>query len=105
MASFGGGGMYGARCACSPGSTKRARAAKLAAVVVEDSTSMDSSLPPPATSEAASFTMPFAVPQEDIDVLGHASNIAYVRWVQDVAVGHSDAVGLTWDAYRELGAV
>lgn len=41
----------------------------------------------------------------DIDELGHASNIAYVRWIQDVAVAHSVAVGLDFEGYRKLGGV
>jgi acyl-CoA thioester hydrolase len=45
------------------------------------------------------------VSEQDIDVLGHANNVAYLRWVQDVAVAHSDAVGLTFARYRELGGV
>ena len=49
--------------------------------------------------------MPFVVPEDDIDMLGHASNIAYVRWVQDVALAHSAAVGLGMDGYAKLGAV
>jgi len=66
---------------------------------------MESSEPAIGTTEAVAFRMPFSVPEADIDVLGHASNIAYVRWVQEVAVAHSNAVGLTWEAYQELGAV
>jgi acyl-CoA thioester hydrolase len=42
---------------------------------------------------------------EDIDELGHVSNVTYVRWVQDVARRHSAAVGLDLDAYERLGAV
>ena len=46
------------------------------------------------------------VPQStDIDELEHVSNVVYLRWVQDVAVQHSEAVGYDSDAYRELGAV
>jgi acyl-CoA thioester hydrolase len=41
----------------------------------------------------------------DIDVLGHASNITFVRWIQDTALAHSAAVGLDVDAYKVLGAV
>ncbi len=41
----------------------------------------------------------------DIDVLGHASNITFVRWIQDSALAHSAAVGLDVGAYKELGAV
>jgi acyl-CoA thioester hydrolase len=47
----------------------------------------------------------FAVPDGDIDALGHASNIAFVRWIQDVAIAHSAAVGLGLDAYQRLGAI
>jgi len=45
-----------------------------------------------------------SVTSDDIDFLGHASNITYVRWVQDVAMAHSAAVGRDVDAYRRLGA-
>lgn len=51
------------------------------------------------------FTMEVDVRPEDIDALGHASNIVYVRWVQDVAVAHSTSVGLDVDAYRTRGAI
>jgi acyl-CoA thioester hydrolase len=40
----------------------------------------------------------------DIDLLGHASNIAFLRWIQDSAIAHSAAVGLDLDAYRRMGA-
>lgn len=51
------------------------------------------------------FCLPMSVGEDDIDMLGHASNIAYVRWVQDVAVAHSAAVGLGVERYLELGGV
>jgi acyl-CoA thioester hydrolase len=44
-------------------------------------------------------------PLSDIDELGHVSNIAYVRWIQEVAKAHSAAVGLDHAAYVRLGAV
>ena len=47
---------------------------------------------PPSTGSV--FRMDLVVPAEDIDALGHASNIAYVRWIQDVAVAHSESVSL-----------
>jgi acyl-CoA thioester hydrolase len=37
-------------------------------------------------------------------LLGHVNNIEYVRWVQEAAVRHSEAVGLDWETYRQLGA-
>lgn len=51
------------------------------------------------------YTLTIQVQDSDIDELGHASNIAYIRWLQDVAVAHSTSVGLGWKAYLELGAV
>lgn len=49
--------------------------------------------------------MTLDVDASDIDELGHASNISYVRWLQDVAVAHSAAVGLGYEAYARLGGV
>lgn len=40
-----------------------------------------------------------------MDELGHISNIAYVRWIQDVAQAHSTAVGFTHARYQELGSI
>ena len=57
------------------------------------------------TTAPVPFTLPLEVGEDDIDMLGHASNIAYVRWVQDVAVAHSAAVGLDMEGYSQLGAV
>ena len=57
------------------------------------------------TTAPVPFTMPLVVGDDDIDMLGHASNIAYLRWVQDVAVAHSAAVGLGMEGYSQLGAV
>ena len=42
---------------------------------------------------------------EDVDSLGHISNIAYVQWIQDVAVSHSEAVGFSQADYESIGAV
>lgn len=58
----------------------------------------------PAAAPAV-FVLPLEVGDDDIDMLGHASNIAYLRWVQDVAVAHSAAVGLDMEGYSQLGAV
>src|SRR5215472_11775490 len=50
------------------------------------------------------FRHELTVRAEDVDVLGHASNIAFVRWIQEVAIAHSTAVGFDLDAYMRLGA-
>lgn len=55
--------------------------------------------------EQVSYTLTREVQDEDIDMLGHAGNIAIVRWIQDVAVAHSEAVGMGFEAYGRIGAV
>lgn len=51
------------------------------------------------------FSHTIEVSESDIDELGHASNIAVVRWVQDVAVAHSRAVGWAFEDYRRVGGI
>jgi acyl-CoA thioester hydrolase len=58
-----------------------------------------------AVETAPSFRLSFEVKAEDIDELEHASNIAYVRWIQDVAIAHSQAVGFGVRSYLVQGAV
>ena len=41
----------------------------------------------------------------DIDELGHASNLVYLRWVLEAALAHSTAVGLDQAAYLSRGEV
>jgi acyl-CoA thioester hydrolase len=45
----------------------------------------------------------FTVSSEVIDGNGHVNNVAYVQWMQDVAVLHSDASGCT-QASRDAAA-
>ncbi len=53
--------------------------------------------------------MPFVYDVEvvgaDIDNLGHASNLVYLRWVQDAALAHSTALGFSERAYLDRGQV
>jgi acyl-CoA thioester hydrolase len=51
----------------------------------------------------AEFRLDIEVQPDDVDELGHVNNIVYVRWLQDVAVAHSTAVGLDPQAYQRLG--
>lgn len=51
------------------------------------------------------FAIPINPAPADIDELGHVSNLVYLRWVQDVAMAHSRALGWDWARYRALGAV
>src|SRR6266850_1345667 len=51
--------------------------------------------------------MPFIheveVVEADIDNLGHASNLVYLRWVQEAALAHSTALGFPETAYLARG--
>jgi acyl-CoA thioester hydrolase len=51
------------------------------------------------------FELQIRVRREDIDELGHASNLVYLRWVLEAAVAHSTAVGLGPLAYVARGQV
>jgi acyl-CoA thioester hydrolase len=49
------------------------------------------------------FELSFKVPEADIDIQGHINNVAFLRYVQDAAVAHWNAVAaadlrtrLTW---------
>jgi len=50
------------------------------------------------------YSKRFEVPAAAIDRQGHVSNLAYVGWMQDIAIEHSAAAGWPMDRYRELGA-
>jgi acyl-CoA thioester hydrolase len=52
----------------------------------------------------AIFTKRLRVPDEAIDVQGHVNNLAYVGWMQDVAIEHSTSAGWSMQRYLELGA-
>jgi acyl-CoA thioester hydrolase len=54
---------------------------------------------PPANA----FTHRFIVADSDIDELGHAGNVDWVRWINEAAGAHSESVGLDFAAYKSLG--
>ena len=54
---------------------------------------------------SARFRFPIIASPDDIDELGHVSNLVYLRWVLDAATGHSAALGWSHVEYRALGAV
>ena len=49
--------------------------------------------------------MAYLATEGDVDELGHVSNVAYVRLVQEVAKAHSSAVGWDFEAYVRAGVV
>lgn len=59
----------------------------------------------PVNVEATHFSHEIVVTEADIDMLNHANNLSYIRWVQDVAVAHSFKAGLQLSDYQAMGAV
>ncbi len=51
----------------------------------------------------AIFEWTHTVAEDDLDQLGHANNISYLKWMQSAAVDHSSAQGWTAEAYVALG--
>ncbi|MDX5327537.1 MAG: acyl-CoA thioesterase [Marinobacter sp.] len=49
------------------------------------------------------FTMTITVRPEDTDRLGHANNVVYVRWLEEVSWQHIDTLGMTWTLHEETG--
>lgn len=43
------------------------------------------------------------VTDSDLDDLGHANNISYLKWMQSAALAHSAVQGWPIEAYRDLG--
>lgn len=52
----------------------------------------------------AVFLYPRRVRVDEIDVLGHANNLAYLEWMQSAALAHSAAQGWPAQRYQTLGA-
>ena len=50
----------------------------------------------------APYIIDVRVTAEDVDALGHANNVSYVRWLERCAWQHSESLGLSMTEYREL---
>ncbi len=48
------------------------------------------------------FLRQINVGEDHIDIMGHTNNVVYVSWLEDVAWGHSKALGLGWERYQQL---
>jgi acyl-CoA thioester hydrolase len=57
------------------------------------------------TSPLAVFRRTRRILPEDCDELGHVNNVAWVRFIVDLAVAHSTAVGLDAQATRARGGI
>lgn len=51
----------------------------------------------------APFTIDIRVRAEDTDRLGHANNVVYVRWLEDVSWAHIESLGMTWALHEQTG--
>jgi acyl-CoA thioester hydrolase len=49
------------------------------------------------------FTTRLRVRRYEMDALGHVNNAVYLNYLEHVAVEHSEALGLTYEKYRDLG--
>jgi len=56
-------------------------------------------------TERPRFTLQITATATDIDELGHVSNQVYLRWVNEVAMAHSIALGYGHPDYVALGGV
>lgn len=50
----------------------------------------------------APFLLEKTVQASDIDIMGHTNNVVYLKWLEEVAWGHSNALGLGWPMYEKL---
>jgi acyl-CoA thioester hydrolase len=49
------------------------------------------------------FIININVSDSDTDELGHANNVVYVRWLEDVSWAHIESLGLTWELHQATG--
>lgn len=49
------------------------------------------------------FTLDILVQEADTDRLGHANNVVYVRWLEDVSWAHIESLGMTWALHESTG--
>lgn len=49
------------------------------------------------------FEWKMVAPESDVDENCHVSNVAYIRWIQDAARAHSEAIGWTKERYQSTG--
>ncbi|MCK9192373.1 MAG: acyl-CoA thioesterase [Nevskia sp.] len=50
------------------------------------------------------FVNTLVVRPEDTDAMGHTNNVVYLGWLEAAAWGHSHALGMSIERYRELNA-
>jgi len=61
-------------------------------------------MPPSTHASIRVYVKRFVIPESAMDGQGHVNNLAYVAWMQDVAIEHSAAAGWPMERYRTIGA-
>lgn len=51
----------------------------------------------------APFSQQIRVAPDDTDRLGHANNVVYLRWLEEVSWAHIESLGMTWALHEETG--
>ncbi|QCF27349.1 acyl-CoA thioesterase [Hydrocarboniclastica marina] len=49
------------------------------------------------------YTLSLTVHETDVDRLGHANNVVYVRWLEDISWAHIESLGMTWELQLREG--
>ncbi|MDO6443541.1 MULTISPECIES: thioesterase family protein [unclassified Marinobacter] len=49
------------------------------------------------------FILEIQVVADDTDRLGHANNVVYVRWLEDISWAHVESLGMTWELHETTG--
>lgn len=49
------------------------------------------------------FTLEIQVVEADTDELGHANNVIYVRWLEDISWAHVNELGINWEMHEATG--
>lgn len=49
------------------------------------------------------YTLTIDVTTDDTDRLGHANNVVYVRWLEEISWAHIESLGMTWERHQATG--
>lgn len=49
------------------------------------------------------FVLDITVRPDDTDRLGHANNVVYVRWLEEVSWAHIESLGMSWEQHQTTG--
>lgn len=49
------------------------------------------------------YILNLTVHETDVDRLGHANNVVYVRWLEDISWAHIESLGMTWEVQLAAG--